>query len=67
MLFSFNWFGAYTAKKILKEPQGSDKMKEIASAIQEGAQAYLNDNILPFQLLEYLLLLFFTFSYITLM
>ncbi len=35
-------FGAFTTKKILKEPQGSDKMREIASAIQEGAQAYLN-------------------------
>ncbi len=35
-------FGAVTTKKILKEPQGSDRMKEIASAIQEGAQAYLN-------------------------
>ena len=35
-------FGAYTTKKILEEPQGSDRMIEIASAIQEGAQAYLN-------------------------
>ena len=35
-------FGAFTTKKILEEPQGTDKMKEIASAIQEGAQAYLN-------------------------
>ncbi len=35
-------FGAFTTKKILQEPQGSDKMVEIASAIQEGAQAYLN-------------------------
>ena len=35
-------FGAFTTKKILEEPQGTEKMKEIASAIQEGAQAYLN-------------------------
>ena len=35
-------YGGITIKKILEEPQGSDRMKEIASAIQEGAQAYLN-------------------------
>ena len=35
-------FGAFTTKQILEEPQGTEKMKEIASAIQEGAQAYLN-------------------------
>ena len=35
-------YGGFTIKKILEEPQGSDRMKEIASANQEGAQAYLN-------------------------
>ncbi len=35
-------FGAITTRKILEQPQGSERMIEIASAIQEGAQAYLN-------------------------
>ena len=35
-------YGGFTIKKILSAPQGSDRMIEIASAIQEGAQAYLN-------------------------
>ena len=35
-------YGAYTCKVILSAPDGNDKMKEIARAIQEGAQAYLN-------------------------
>ena len=35
-------YGGYTINQILQAPEGSDKMKEIALAIQEGAQAYLN-------------------------
>ena len=35
-------YGFFTIKNILSADQGNDKMKEIASAIQEGAQAYLN-------------------------
>ena len=35
-------YGAITCKSILSASEGSDKMKEIARAIQEGAQAYLN-------------------------
>ncbi len=34
-------YGAFTIKNILEAPEGSDRMKEIAGAIQEGAQAYL--------------------------
>ena len=35
-------YGGYTINQILQAPDGSDRMKEIALAIQEGAQAYLN-------------------------
>ncbi len=35
-------YGIYLIFLILKRPQGSDKMREIAKAIQEGASAFLN-------------------------
>jgi K(+)-stimulated pyrophosphate-energized sodium pump len=35
-------YGLFLAKSILKKSAGNEKMQEIASAIQEGAKAYLN-------------------------
>ncbi|MGE0407688.1 MAG: sodium-translocating pyrophosphatase [Amphiplicatus sp.] len=35
-------YGAFTIQRVMALPTGNDRMKEIASAIQEGAQAYLN-------------------------
>lgn len=35
-------YGLYASLSVLKEPQGSKRMQEIAGAIQEGASAYLN-------------------------
>ena len=34
-------YGLGLTQWVLKQPQGTDRMKEIAAAIQEGAAAYL--------------------------
>ena len=54
-------FGAFTTKKILSEPQGSDRMIEIASAIQEGAQAYLNRQYITISIVGILITLLLYF------
>jgi K(+)-stimulated pyrophosphate-energized sodium pump len=35
-------YGVFTINRVMALPTGTDRMKEIAAAIQEGAQAYLN-------------------------
>ena len=35
-------YGLFLIKIILKKPQGDERMREIALAIQQGAKAYLN-------------------------
>ncbi len=35
-------YGAITTKWLVSQPTGNDRMREIAAAIQEGANAYLN-------------------------
>ncbi|MDX1401862.1 MAG: sodium/proton-translocating pyrophosphatase, partial [Kiloniellales bacterium] len=35
-------YGFVTSKSVLSAPAGSERMQQIASAVQEGAQAYLN-------------------------
>jgi len=34
-------YGLFTGRQVLRQPTGSDRMREIAGAIQEGAVAYL--------------------------
>ena len=54
-------FGAVTTRKILQQPQGSDRMIEIASAIQEGAQAYLNRQYITISIVGILITLILYF------
>ncbi len=35
-------YGAWSARWILSQPDGNDRMREIAAAVQAGAKAYLN-------------------------
>ena len=35
-------FGVFSTQWILKQPAGSERMQEIAAAIQEGAKAYMD-------------------------
>ncbi|HET9050543.1 MAG TPA: sodium-translocating pyrophosphatase [Candidatus Dormibacteraeota bacterium] len=35
-------YGIYLISWVLKQPEGNDRMREIARAVQEGASAYLN-------------------------
>ena len=43
-------FAVYLALNVLKEPEGTPKMRAIAGAVREGAEAYLRQQYLGFLL-----------------
>jgi K(+)-stimulated pyrophosphate-energized sodium pump len=55
-------FAVYLIFWVLRKPEGNDTMKEIATAIQEGAQAYLNRQYLIIAGIGAVIFVFLTFS-----
>jgi K(+)-stimulated pyrophosphate-energized sodium pump len=54
-------FALYLSKSVLKEEMGTDKMREISEAIQQGAMAYLNrqyKTLVPIAIIIFILLAF---------
>jgi K(+)-stimulated pyrophosphate-energized sodium pump len=55
-------FAIYLIFWVLRQPQGNDRMREIAKAIQEGAQAYLNRQYTIIGGIGAVIFLFLTFT-----
>lgn len=56
-------FALYLSKSVLKEDMGTDRMREISEAIQQGAMAFLNrqyKTLLPIAIIIFIILAFFT-------
>ncbi len=55
-------FAVYLIFWVLRQPEGNDRMREIAKAIQEGAQAYLNRQYTIIAGIGAVIFLFLTFT-----
>ena len=55
-------YGYFTGKQILAASPGSKKMQEIASAIQEGAMAYLKRQYKTIALVGFIILIIITYA-----
>ena len=55
-------YGYIVSKQILSSSPGNSKMQEIASAIQEGARAYLNRQYKTIALVGFIILIIITFA-----
>jgi K(+)-stimulated pyrophosphate-energized sodium pump len=55
-------YAIYLIFWVLRQPEGNDRMKEIAKAIQEGAQAYLNRQYTIIAGIGAVIFLFLTFT-----
>ncbi len=55
-------FAVFLIFWVLRQPEGNDRMKEIAKAIQEGAQAYLNRQYTIIAGIGAVIFLFLTFT-----
>ncbi|MGA8665423.1 MAG: sodium-translocating pyrophosphatase [Candidatus Dormiibacterota bacterium] len=55
-------YAVYLIFWVLRQPEGNDRMKEIAKAIQEGAQAYLNRQYTIIAGIGAVIFLFLTFT-----
>ena len=56
-------YGAFTVNAVMALPTGTDRMKEIASAIQEGAQAYLNRQYTTIAMAGFVVFLILLFAF----